>query len=177
MAEGTDSSIKMLAAALEKEEKGRDFYKEAVSKCSNELGKEMFRMLMADEGVHIKRIKDIYSALQGGQSWKEEWKGDQGKLEDLHQLITERIEKLGSKVADVGDDIEALDIGIEMEQGAITFYEEHLEKATDPLEQDFIALMLGEERGHYAALNDLKHYLENPETWFVEKERHGLDGG
>lgn len=177
MAVGTDSSVKMLAAALEKEEKGRDFYKDAASRCSNELGKEMFSMLMADEGIHIKRIKDIYTSLEGGQGWTDEWKAHMGEHEDLKKLFAGRIEKLGPKVTSDAGDIEALEIGIEMEQGAITFYEDHLAKATDPLERDFVTLMIQEERGHYAALNDLKHYLEHPEAWFHERERSTLDGG
>jgi hypothetical protein len=36
--------------------------------------------------------------------------------------------------------------------------------------------MISEERGHYTALKDLKMYLENPESWFEEKERGLLDG-
>ncbi len=176
MAEGTDSSIKMLAAALEKEEQGRNFYKEAVSKCSNELGKQMFRMLMADEGMHIKRIKDVYAALQGGQGWTDKWKAHKGEVEDLKKLFAERIEKLGPRITAGAGDIDALEIGIEMEQGAIKFYDDHLEKATDPLEREFISVMAGEERGHYAALKDLTHYFQNPDSWFIEKERHVLDG-
>ena len=176
MAEGTDSSVKMLATALEKEEQGRDFYGDAVSRCSNELGKEMFRILMAEEGIHIKRIKELYTSLQGGQGWTDQWKEHQGEVEDLQKLFAERMAKLGPKVTSAASDIEALDIGIEMEQGAIKFYEDHLAKASDPLERDFVTLMVQEERGHYAALKDMKHYLEQPEAWFQEHERSTLDG-
>ncbi|MFH1116351.1 MAG: ferritin family protein [Pseudomonadota bacterium] len=176
MAHGTERSVKMLAAALEKEEQGRQFYKEAVSKCSNELGKQMFQRLMADEGIHIRRIKDIYTALEGGQGWSDKWKAHQGEVEDLQKLFAERIEKLGPKVTAAAGDIEALEIGIEMEQGAITFYDDHLKEAADPLEREFVSLLADEERGHYAALKDLTLYLQNPESWFAEKEHHGLDG-
>ncbi|MDQ7785672.1 MAG: ferritin family protein [Desulfomonilaceae bacterium] len=176
MAQGTETSMKMLAAALEKEEQGRDFYAAAVSKCGNDLGKQMFRMLMADEGIHIKRIKDIYAALQGGVGWTDQWKVHKGEVEDLRKLFAERIEKLGPKVTANAGDIEALEIGIEMEQGAIKFYEDHLEKAADPLEREFISAMVGEERGHYTALKDLTHFFKSPDTWFIEKEHHVLDG-
>ncbi len=176
MAQGTERSIKMLAAALEKEEQGRKFYKEAVSKCSNELGKQIFQMLMADEGIHIKRIKDIYTALEGGQGWTDQWKAHKGEVEDLPKLLAERIEKLGPKVTAASGDLEALEIGIEMEQGAIKFYDDHLKEAVEPLEREFVSALAAEERGHYAALKDVIQYLRNPESWFAEKERHGLDG-
>ena len=176
MAEGIDRCIQMLAAALEKEEKSRDFYKEAITVCASEVGKEMYRMLMAEEGIHMKRIKTIYSGLQGGSGWTTEWKAHKGEVEDLHKLMQERIRTLGPKITAEMSDLDALTIGIQMEQGAVNFYAESLEKATDPLEREFVEAMLREERGHYAALSDLKMYFENPESWFIEKERHTLDG-
>jgi len=176
MQELFESSMKMLKVALEKEERGRDFYKEAASKCSNELGREMFRRLMADEAVHIARIKEIYASLEHGKSWTDLWKAHAGALEDLQKLVAERIEKLGPKVTSQSGDIEAINIGIEMEQGAIKFYEDQLQRAGDPLEREFVTLMTKEERSHFAALKDLKHYFESPDSWFIEKERHTLDG-
>jgi rubrerythrin len=176
MTEGTQRSLQMLATALEKEEKGREFYREAVSTCRNEVGKDLFRELSADEGVHIVRIKEIYSALQGGKAWSADWKSHRVENEDLKHLFAARMSKLGPQVTAESGDLDALKIGLEMEQGAINFYEGQLEKATEPLERDFITLMIGEEHGHYAALADVKFYLENPESWFTEHERHGLDG-
>ena len=63
MEDWCDRTLQMLAIAIEKEEKGRDFYKDAVAKCANELGKQMFRTLMADEGVHIQRLKQIHEQI------------------------------------------------------------------------------------------------------------------
>jgi rubrerythrin len=176
MAELFERSLKMLAAALEKEEKGWEFYKDAAARCSNELGKEMFRRLMADEGVHITRIREIYASLQGGNAWTDQWKAHKGEVEDLQKLVAERIEKLGPKITAESGDIEAIDVGIQMEQGAIAFYADQLQKATEPLEREFITLMVREERSHFAALRDFKHYFESPDSWFIEKEHHTLDG-
>lgn len=176
MADTIDRSLQMLAVALEKEEKGRDFYKGAVSKCANELGKDIFRKLMAEEGIHIKRVKDIYAALKGGKPWTDEWKAAGVADEKLQDLFRERMIKLGPKVKSSPGDIEALQIGLEMEQGAISFYLDHLEKTTDRLEREFVHQMVAEERTHYAALADVKQYLESPDSWFIEKEHHGLDG-
>jgi rubrerythrin len=169
-------SMTMLATALEKEERGRDFYRDAVSKCSNQLGKDIFKSLMEEEGIHIRRVKMIYDSLHSGKAWSEEWKSLQGTNQNLQELFRERIVKLGPKVKAESGDVEALDIGLAMEQGAIDFYEEELERAADPLERDFISCMIGEEHAHYATLADIKFYLSNPESWFVEHEHHVLDG-
>ena len=176
MKEWCDKTLQMLATAIEKEEKGRDFYRNAVSKCSNELGKETFRTLVAEESVHIQRLKQIHEKMSKERTWSEDWKTCRVENEDLNELMKERIAKLGPQVKAESGDLEALEIGVQMEQGAIDFYEEQLGKAVDPLERDFVKRMITEERRHFVALEDLKLYFTNPESWFIEKEHHVLDG-
>jgi rubrerythrin len=176
MEDWCDRTLQMLATAIEKEEKGRDFYKDAADRCANDLGKQMFRTLMAEEGVHIKRLKQIHEQIYQRKAWSENWKSCRVENEDLNKLVRERIAKLGSEVKAESGDLEAVEIGIQMEQGAINFYEEQLGKSSEPLEQDFVKHMITEERRHFVALEDVKLYLTNPESWFVEKEHHVLDG-
>ncbi len=176
MPESTERSLSMLAAAIEKEEFGRDFFAKAVSDCKNELGKEIFRTLLKEEGVHIARIKQVYDALSTGSGWSTEWKALKGTNENLQQLFRDRLAKLGTGVKGDTGDIEALDLGMEFEQGAIKFYEEHLPSASDDLERAFVETLIKEERTHYATLADIKQFLTNPESYYTEMERHGLDG-
>ena len=175
MEDWCDRTLQMLVTAIEKEEKGRDFYKEAAAKCTNELGKEMFLTLMGEEGIHIQRLKQIHEQIDKGRSWSEDWKACRVENEDLNKLVKDRITKLGRELKAGSGDLEALEIGIQMEQGAIHFYEEQLGKASEPLEKNFVERMITEERKHFAALEDLKLYFTNPESWFVEKEHHVLD--
>jgi rubrerythrin len=176
MTQHEDRALSILAAALEKEEKGRDFYKKASESCVNPLGKEIFKTLMVDEGAHVKRVKEIFNFLSKGQKWDTHWRNYKVENEDLQKLFRKRIETLGSRVEGDNSDLEAISIGLEMEQGAINFYEDQLSKASDPLEKEFAKVMISEERGHFGALEDLKMYLENPESWFAEKERASFDG-
>jgi rubrerythrin len=176
MVEACDGATTILAAALEKEEKGREFYEKAASTCTNELCKEMFRSLMADESVHMTRIKRIYSSLSGGSAWSEEWKACKIENEDLPKLLRQRASKLTSTVKPATGDLEAVEIGIGMEQSSIEFYSEHQKRATDAFEKAFTVQMLSEERGHLRALEDIKLFLTDPDSWYTEMEHHGLDG-
>ena len=72
MANSQDRSLQMLFAALELEKKGEAFYKEAVITCQNDLGREIFRMLVKDEGLHMDRILKIYNSLKVGQTWSDQ---------------------------------------------------------------------------------------------------------
>lgn len=176
MAEGSDRALRMMAAALEKEEYGLNFYKEASAKCGNELGREIFSKLMVEEGIHIKRIKEIYQSLQGGQPWPKDWKQYKQENDDLQALFRKRMKEHGPKIEAGVTDLEAVNTGLEFEQGAIDFYEKALKEASDPQEKEFIEIMIDEERTHFASLSDTKQFLTDPEAWFIETERGQLDG-
>ncbi|MBL7204883.1 MAG: ferritin family protein [Desulfobacteraceae bacterium] len=159
------------------EKEGKEFYKKAVSTCQNELGREIFQMLMKDEGIHMDRILKIYESLKAGRMWPVDWKSIRPDHKDLGVLFRDMASARGTKITANTSDLEALDMGIDLESRSIAFYQGHLSKAGDPLEKEFIAQLIREERSHHAILSDMKLYLSDPATWFVEHEHSGLDGG
>jgi rubrerythrin len=166
----------MLSKALELEKKGTGFYDNAVSTCQNEVGREIFRMLMQDEIVHMDRIKRIYELLKAGGAWTDEWKSVKPDHKDLGVLFREMVSAHGKDITAKTSDIEALDVGIDLELRAISFYQGHLSEATDSLEREFLEQIITEEKGHHTALADMKLYLSDPASWFGEQEHPGLDG-
>ena len=176
MKKDINRSLKMLSTALEMEKKGRVFYQRAVSTCANSLGKEMFKTLLEDETVHMDRIRSIHESLSGKKVWGE-WKDFEISHDNLTAIFRKMAKEQGSKIDVETGDLEALDIGIDFEARSVEFYETQLQKATDKLEIGFLKEMILEEKGHYAALEDVKLYLSDPASWFREKERGGLDGG
>ena len=176
MINGQDRSLQMLSDALELEKKGEAFYKEAVSTCQNHLGREIFRMLMKDEGLHMDRIHTIYNSLKAGQPWSEEWKLMKPDHNDLGVLFREMASAHGTKITANTSDLEALNMGIDLEVRSIAFYKKNLTKSQDSIERDFIEQMIGEENSHHAVLSDMKLYLADPAGWFFEHEHTGLDG-
>ena len=177
MNEDLKRAMEMLSTALEMEERGRAFYERAVSTCKNDMGKEIFQTLMEDEDVHMIRIRSIYETLSGKQAWSENWKELNVAHDDLGLIFEKMAKKRGPEIDVDTSDLEALNTGIDFEARSVEFYEKQLTKATDPLEQEFTRKMVTEERGHHAALTDMKFYLSDPTGWFREKERGGLDGG
>ena len=83
MTETRDRFIQMLCTAQEMEEKGRAFYEKAFSNSENPLGKEIFRLLIDDEIVHLERIRKISDSLTKDQNWSEDWKNLQCPYQDL----------------------------------------------------------------------------------------------
>ena len=176
MSNSRDRSLQMLSTALDLERKGEAFYKEAVSTCQNKMGREIFRMLMKDEGLHMDRIMKIYESLKAGRTWSVDWKSIKPDHKDIRALFGEMAFAHGKNITANTSDLEALDMGIDLESRSITFYKENLTKAQDSLEREFIEEMIGEENSHHAVLSDMKLYLSDPAGWFFEHEHTGLDG-
>jgi rubrerythrin len=169
-------SIDILAAALKMEEKGRVFYKEAASSCHNPQCKEIFSVLIEDELVHIRRIKQIYDSLPATTCWTRDWETVKGSQKEVSALFKDLAAKVREKIKAEPSDLEAIDLGLDFELASINFYQDHRAKSTDPLEAAFLDQMIIEEKGHWRALKDTRYYLADPEGWFIEKEKAGLDG-
>jgi rubrerythrin len=169
-------SIDILAAALEMEEKGRAFYKEAASSCHNLQCKEIFSALIEDELVHIRRIKQIHDSLTTSKCWTRDWETIKGSQKEVGALFKDLAAKAREKIKAETSDLEAVDMGLDFEQASINYYQDHRTRATDPLEAAFLDQMIIEEKGHWRALKDTRYYLTDPEGWFIEKEKAGLDG-
>lgn len=78
----SDRCLKILATALEEEEKGLSLYEYTVAVCNLEVGKDIFQMLLAQERGHIKRLRAIYRSLQSGEAWSDLWKHEKVEDED-----------------------------------------------------------------------------------------------
>jgi rubrerythrin len=169
-------ALEMLTVALGMEEKGKKFYDEAIAKCDNEIGREIFTTLRNDEMVHVERIKEIFSSLETDNTWKEGWLDEKHVKSDLKPFFKDLAKKHKDSIKTSTSDIEALNVGIDFEQRSVTYYTEQLDRANDPIEKKFIEMMVREERDHFTVLTDLKFYLSDPAAWFVEQEHQGFDG-
>jgi len=72
-------------------------------------------------------------------------------------------------------DLEAVDIGRDMERKAIAFYADSAAKATDPGTRDLFLRLKAEEDKHLALLTDLYDYLANPGLWSIRDEHGHFD--
>jgi rubrerythrin len=176
MADPTQCSIDMLATALEMEEKGKAFYQQAVNTCRNPQCKEIFSALVKDETLHQSRIKQIHATLTSGKCWTRDWESIKGFSEDLGLLFKNLANRERKRIKPETTDLEAVDIGLDFESASVKFYQEHRARTAVPLEAAFLDQMILEEKGHWSALKDTRYYLTDPEGWFMEKERAGLDG-
>jgi rubrerythrin len=177
MAKKTDSVFKMYLAALDMEEKGESFYEKTAKASKTELGKKLFKMLAEDELVHMARVKVIYGALKKGEEWGLKWKKLKIKHPDIKDVFKKLAAKNKDKTRSKATDLDAIEVGLDLEQRSIDFYRDNLAKSRDDLEKQFLDQMIVEEKTHHFLLADMKFYLTAPDAWYIEHEKHSLDGG
>ncbi len=176
MSDDRERALRMLSTALQMEQKGQAYYTKKVAECSNDLARQIFEKLRDDEVVHVARIKRLWTYLDRGQPWSDDWHQDGEASDDLQGFFRGLARAHGTEITTDKGDLEALELGIDFEQRAVAFYQNHIERAEGPLERQFLQRMIDEERSHYTALVDVKYYLTDPEAWHLEMERAGLDG-
>ncbi len=177
MSRDVSRALRMLKTALEMEERGFAFYRQATETCRSEAAREVFRTLQMDESVHMKRIRAIFSSLEERGDFGEEWWSIQVEHAALDEMFRDVARRHGEAVRAAQEDVEALEVGVDFEARSVRFYEERLSEATDAVEKRFIEAMLGEERSHHQALQDTKLYLTDPAAWFAANEGAHVDGG
>jgi rubrerythrin len=163
-----------LRTAIQMEQDGKKFYEEAAQKAQDEGTKEIFRYLARGEVYHIKRIQEIYDALEKDPHWQESMCEFKPPAEDPN-IFSAALAK-GNMGAGAADDLKALEIGMQMESKSIDFYQRLARQAQDPKERRFLLSLVNEERGHYNFLADYRNYLVDPADWYFVKEMGHVDG-
>lgn len=169
-------TLELMKTALEMEKKGKDFYDKAAGACKTELGREIFSMLAKDEVVHLERIKTIYNSLEEKEKWTDEWLNVKEAHSSIKDIFRDLVSKYRVHSKTDASDLDALEVGIDLESKSVAFYEKEFEGAMDPMEKRFAEKMMAEEKSHLSILRDTKFYLTDPAAYFTEKEKWGLDG-
>jgi len=171
-----EDRLKALEIAMKLEEDGKNFYMDASEKATNAFAKDMFKSLAEDEDVHLEKVKEIYEKLKEEREWPKVVTSI-GDVVKTKAVFPTDVKDLTMTEEDISESVRVLEIGIEMEEKSIKFYNELAEKATDPFEARFYLALVHEERGHYLSLWDYREYLEDPAGWFGMKEGFRLDAG
>ena len=165
----------MLCRALELAEEAVEFYAKSMAACSQPLYQDVFKKLKEDKEDQVGRITEIYNALGEGESWDNVCSLPPEDELDAKALFKKLAAKHQSGKCPATE-ITAIDTAVDVEIKLLAFYEEKAKEAEDPTEKRFVERMVLETRAHYIILNDMKYYYEDPEGWFMDKERITLDG-
>lgn len=163
-----------LRLAIKFEQEGREFFLQAAERTQHPLGQRLFQSLANDELVHLRRVTEIFEALQNRQEWPQT-QGHEAKT--FHTIFEEAKERLKEIVKPQEDDIEALKLGLELEERGYKFYHDLAEEASDKPEREFFQELAAAEDNHYQIIQSTIKYLESPEDWYADQEHQIYEGG
>jgi len=171
-----DKVLTALKMAIQMEIDGKEYYLKAGQASNNQLGRELFQSLAAEEDVHRQKFEEIYDAIRRQKAWPgTDFQPDGGKK--LRTIFARAIGKVGLEVKPLATEIDAIQVAMDMENKSYELYKSQSQDATYEAEGELYRNLAAEERGHYLVLLDYREYLTDPAGWFVHTEHPSLDGG
>ena len=161
----------VLKLALEMEEEGYRTYTEGAKTVKNSLGRRMLERLAQDEITHMKRIREVYEALEGKREWGKVEMHTSKESVTFQNIFTRLKDELEQSTQELGshgvDDEEVIETAINLENHARFYYAESAKKAKDKKVKEFLETLAQEEEGHYQALRNMNNFMADPANWFA----------
>jgi rubrerythrin len=140
--------MNLIREAIKLEINGRQFFSHVAEITHNELGKKMFQKLSKDEVHHLETFSQIFTEMTGSNDWKKQVKLDDADHDStvINELAA-RLKKAGGQ-----SELEALRIGMELEQKAVEFFRASGDETSDPKIRDIFDKICEEENFHFDLL-------------------------
>jgi rubrerythrin len=165
-----------LAAAIEMEKKGQSFFSETARKADEELAKEVFTFLAAEELNHIMAIEKFNQEFLSGEKIDVENLIDDLILSRPRQTIDELFRNLSGSVPLEGTNLDAYKFAMDFERKGSEFYKKAVAEAADPGAKKLFGFLVGEEQKHFKIVESCLLYFDNPEEFFHQRERWHVEG-
>lgn len=165
-----------LQAAIEMEKKGHKFFSDTAAKADEELAKEVFTFLAAEELNHIKAIEKFNQEFLSGGDVNADDLIDELKENKPRQSIDELFKNLSGTVPVKGTNLEAYKFAMDFERKGGEFYKKSEAEASDPGAKKLFGFLIGEERNHFKIVESCLLYFENPEEFFHQRESWHMEG-
>lgn len=162
---------KAIEGALQLEIEGRQFFLAAAEATSHEKGKKMFKWLADEEVKHMEIFSQLFSEVLGNEDWRSQIQyQEKGEELPLVKKLKERISQTKGK-----QEVEALSIGMELEQRAIQLFEEAARQSLDPKAREIFSKIGEEEKFHYDLLQAQRDSLTKSGYW-LDSSEFKMDG-
>ena len=165
-----------LAAAIEMEEKGYNFFKDSAKKSKDNMAREVFDFLAGEELKHIGAIKQFHKNFLAGKSSDMKVLIDGMKRPQGASPIDALFAGLDKTAPTSGSDLDVYRFALDFERRGELFYRQAETDAVDPGAKKLYGFLIGEERSHFKIVESCLLYFENPEEFFHQREKWHVEG-
>jgi len=162
---------KVIKEAIKLEVNGQKFFLHAEEITQHELGKKMFRRLADEEVKHLETFSRIFSDILGGKDWKKHIRpAEFQEKSDLIERLKESVKKEEGK-----GEVEAIRLGMELEERAIQLFQKAADDVDDPLAKEMFQKICEEEKFHYDLLQAQYDSVTHSGFW-LDSAEFQMDG-
>jgi rubrerythrin len=165
-----------LTAAIDFEKRGYKFFSETASKADEELAKEVFNFLAAEELNHIKAIERFNEEYLLGEGVKADDIIAEIESNKPRKTINELFKNLSGTVPVEGTNLDAYKFAMDFERKGREFYKKAESEANDPGAKKLFGFLVGEEQRHFKIVESCLLYFDNPEEFFHQRESWHMEG-
>lgn len=135
------------------EYEGKDFFERAVAAVRNQRTKDTFSGLIKQEQRHVEILSAELGRLEKGKGWGslDDVSAESGQYPKISVFKDRKIRTI--KLGPEAGELEALRIGIEVEEKSIDYYSSAGASAKDPKAKELFAWLVSEESGHLSILS------------------------
>ena len=167
---------KAIKRAMDFEIHGKAFFIEAASKVKSPLAKKMFEQIASEEDEHMKYISTISKKLNAKHDWPDFKIEDNSYESRLKEVFISTLKAEKEKIKSDQEELDIIEQAVRIEENGRKMYMSLYEEAAEGFEKDFYKTMADMEYSHFRSFKDTHLYLSDPEAWFMEQEKAGLDG-
>ncbi len=157
-----EKGLEVFNKAMETESEGIKVFEEAAAKAQDVKARGIFQMLAEAERRHlsiIKITKEDARHTYSSHAWKGDFISEIGG--EIEAISRQYIPKLTDEVVSASA-LDAINIGIKVEQDSIAFYSDAKTKVTNPEVANLFNILLLSERAHLLLLELNKNYITYP---------------
>jgi rubrerythrin len=171
-----DATLLGLQTAIQMEIDGKEFYIRASQASKNELGKKLLKQLSVEEDIHRKAFESIYKKISAHQGWPA-YKASDDRIQGLRTIFADAVQAMGKEGVAITTEPTAVQTAMDMENKTYDFYKKRSAAAIYSGEKDFYEEIAAQEKEHHRLLAEYFEYLQDPQSYFVQKEHLSVDGG
>ncbi len=149
----------VLKKAIQGEIEGRELYRTASEKSSDEKAREVFAFLAEEEDSHIKALQNILKSYAEDEELKIEMPERKITLDNAENPIFSK--NFRERLEGRHFEISAISIGMKLEMDSYKFYSAMAEEEYDIKLKEFFRSMSEWEKSHYNALSREMESLQN----------------
>jgi len=161
----------VVAAAIQLEKDGQEFYLAAAQKTSSNLAREMFQCLAADEERHVQWINKLSS--EGATAGS----ANRATYDTLRPIFADAPAETKMAAELSADDLSAIDVAVGMEEKSIAAYQEWAQEDSGEDVQKLCRALVGQEQFHKQMIENTRTYLDKTCDWFMQEEQWNFEGG